>query len=473
MRAARQPSNSLRPSAQAFDAVVRAQGWGGAPDPATVLRVFRHNRGKRPMKKRTGVLLLLMLLAVITFLDRLCIAVAGTRMQDELSISPERWGWVLGAFVLSYGLFEIPTGAQGDRSGQRKVLMRVVVWWSAFTALTGAAQNFWQLVLTRFFFGAGEAGAYPNASGVIARWFPTAERARAQGFIWGASRLGGAISPIAVVPLMGALGWRRMFWVLGGVGILWGLIWHTWFHDRCEDQPGIRAEEVAEIRASAAADPNTHQAVPWRRIFASRQTWIICSMYWCYAWGSWFYFSWFPTYLVRGAGFTVSEMGFFSSLPFLLGAGANVVGGFLSDWMVARYGLRWGRKLIACTTLVVSSMLLLAMSFSRNKQAIVVLSTLGFGVADLMLPTAWAVCLDVGRQYAGVVTGIMNSCGQLSGFICTILFGYIVAATNSYNAPLWIIATMVLTSAGLFALIDPTNPLVAEVLDPETEVYSR
>ena len=133
------------------------------------------------MRKRSGVLLLLVLLAVITFLDRLCIAVAGTRIQDELGISPERWGWILGAFVLSYGIFEIPTGAHGDRFGQRKVLTRVVVWWSAFTALTGAAHNFWQLILTRFLFGAGEAGAYPNASGVIARWFPKSERARAQG----------------------------------------------------------------------------------------------------------------------------------------------------------------------------------------------------------------------------------------------------------------------------------------------------
>ncbi|HEY1216049.1 MAG TPA: MFS transporter, partial [Bryobacteraceae bacterium] len=135
---------------------------------------------------------------------------------------------------------------------------------------------------------------------------------------------------------------------------------------------------------------------------------------------------------------------------------------FASDRLVNRYGLRIGRKLLACPTLVLSSLLLLGMSMSRNRHVIVVLSTLGFGIMDLMLPAAWAVCLDVGRQYAGVVTGIMNTSGQLSGFVCTILFGYIVTATHSYNAPLWIISTMVLASAGLFAMIDPTQPLVAE-----------
>jgi MFS transporter, ACS family, glucarate transporter len=420
------------------------------------------------VRKRSGVLLLLVLLAVITFLDRLCIAVAGTRIQDDLGISPERWGWILGAFVLSYGIFEIPTGAHGDRFGQRRVLTRVVVWWSAFTALTGAAHHFWQLILTRFLFGAGEAGAYPNASGVIARWFPKSERARAQGFIWAASRAGGAISPIVVVPMMASFGWRRTFWVLGGIGLLWAVVWHRWFHDRCEEQPGIREEEVAEIRASAASSEG-HAAVPWRRILTNRQTWIICTMYWCYAWGSWFYFSWFPIYLVRGVGFSVAEMGIFSSFPFLLGVLGNVTGGFASDRLVNRYGLRIGRKLLACTTLVLSSLLLLGMSMSRNKNVIVVLSTLGFGIMDLMLPAAWAVCLDVGRQYAGVVTGIMNTSGQFSGFVCTILFGYIVAATHSYNAPLWIISAMVLASAGLFAMIDPTQPLVAEYDQRVTE----
>ena len=151
--------------------------------------------GQGTPKKRSIVLILLVLVSVITFLDRLAIAVAGPRMQDELGITPERWGWVLGAFVLTYGLFEIPTGAMGDRIGHRKVLTRIVVWWSAFTFLTGSVSGFVPLLITRLLFGVGEAGAYPNIAGVIARWFPPGERARAQGFIWGASRAGAPWPP--------------------------------------------------------------------------------------------------------------------------------------------------------------------------------------------------------------------------------------------------------------------------------------
>src|SRR3954468_5516051 len=154
------------------------------------------------MKKRHGVLALLASLSVITYLDRICISVASPRMQADLGISPDRWGWVLGAFVLAYGLFEIPSGVIGDRWGQRTVLLRIVLWWSFFTSMTAFAGNFSLLVLTRFLFGAGEAGAYPNMSGSIRRWFPEAERARAQGVVWGASRIGGALSPWLVVPLM-------------------------------------------------------------------------------------------------------------------------------------------------------------------------------------------------------------------------------------------------------------------------------
>ena len=179
------------------------------------------------MKKRYGVLLFLVALAIITFLDRISISVAGPRIQQELSIEPALWGWILGAFVLAYGLFEVPTGAMGDRGGQRSVLMRIVLWWSAFTGLTGLAQSFPILLVTRFLFGAGEAGAYPNIAGALSRWFPPAERARTQGYIWSASRFGGALAPLIVVPLQSSIGWRATFGVLGVMGAAWAICWRS------------------------------------------------------------------------------------------------------------------------------------------------------------------------------------------------------------------------------------------------------
>jgi len=409
------------------------------------------------MKKRNVTLLLLIALAIITFLDRISISVAGPRIQSDLHISPERWGWILGAFVLAYGLFEIPTGAMGDRIGQRKVLTRIVVWWSAFTALTGAATGFTWLLAVRFLFGAGEAGAYPNASGVIARWFPVREHARSQGFIWAASRFGGALSPLLVVPLQRAIGWRVAFGVLGALGILWTLVWRLWYRDDPREQPGITPAELAEAPA-ATQELNTHR-LPWRTLATNPQIRLIFVMYWCYAWGSWFFFAWFPTYLVKSAGFSESQMGVVAALPFLMGTLGNLVGGALSDTLVARWGLRAGRVIPGSASLAASAILLVAMTLVHDKTAIVILSSLGFGVADLMLPVAWAICLDIGRDYAGAVTGVMNTAGQLGGFVCSVLFGYAVAATGRYQVPVWMIGALVLIAAFLFTQIDPTRPI--------------
>jgi ACS family glucarate transporter-like MFS transporter len=401
------------------------------------------------LQPRRRVLILLITLAVITFLDRISIGVAGSRIQEDLHIPPERWGWVIGAFVLANGIFEVPGGAMGDRFGQRSVITRIVLWWSAFTCATGLAASFPALLSIRFLFGAGEAGAYPNISGVIVRWFPVSERARTQGFIWAASRLGGALSPLIVVPLQSAVGWRATFFILGAIGVVWALCWRTLYSDHPPSE-------------SEGAVPKQHLTVPWARLFRQRQLWLIIAMYFCYAWGSWFFFGWFPVYLVKAAGFSEAQMGLFTALPFLMGAAGNIAGGFLSDRLVVRVGLKAGRRLVGCVSLTASALLLIAMTATHNKTAIVVLSSVGFGVADLMLPAAWALCLDVGHEYAGVVTGAMNTAGQFGGFVCSVLFGYIVQATGSYQAPVWVIAAMVLIAAFLFTRVDPTRPLIAE-----------
>jgi ACS family glucarate transporter-like MFS transporter len=410
------------------------------------------------LKKRHGVLAFLISLSVITFLDRLAIAVAGPRMQDELHIPPDRWGWVLGAFALAYGLFEIPSGASGDRLGQRRVLMRIVVWWSVFTAATAAATGYVQLIVTQFLFGAGEAGAYPNASGVIARWFPKSERARTQGAVWAASRVGGALSPLLVVPLLYTIGWRGMFCVFSGLGLIWAVLWRAWFHDCPSEQPGVTAAELEEIGATKL---QTRRGM-WSGLFRSRQTWLLMGMYWCYVWGSWFYFSWFPTFLVRGAGLTEKQMGVLSALPFLLGCCGNLAGGVLSDRLAQRYGLRVARCGQATVSLAVSSLLILGLAFAKNKALVVILASLGFGVLDLMLPATWSLCLDLGRAHVGVLTGTMNSAGLAGGFVCTVLFGYLVRATGGYRAPLCVVAAMVMLSAILFSMIDPNRPVWKE-----------
>lgn len=163
------------------------------------------------MKYRHRVLGLVSLLLVITYLDRVCISVAGPRMQEALHLGPVAWGWITGVFTISYAAFEIPSGVLGDRIGPRRVLTRIVLWWSGFTSLTGLVSGYYPLLVTRFMFGAGEAGAYPNASVVVARWFPVPERGRACGIILMSAQVGGAIAPLLVVPIQARYCPSRIF----------------------------------------------------------------------------------------------------------------------------------------------------------------------------------------------------------------------------------------------------------------------
>jgi ACS family glucarate transporter-like MFS transporter len=414
------------------------------------------------LKKRHGVLGLLCVVSMITFLDRLAIPVAEPGIRGELHLTPNQWGWVLSAYVLANALFEIPSGALGDKAGQRLELTRIAAWWSGFTALTGWCRSFFQMVGSRFLFGVGAAGAYPNAAGVISRWFPKQEHARAQGFVWGASRLGGALAPLLLAPFERRFGWRAIFWLLGGVGAVWSAGWWIWFRNTPEEMAGVTADEMAEIRAGGTAHLRERAAAPWGRLFRSRQLWLITAAYFCYAWGSWFYFGWFTTWLVRGAGFSVAQMGLFASFPFVMGFLGNMVGGVISERLVERYGRRRAYPWIAVAALAVTSALLLGMSYAHEHVVIVTLATAGFGVMDLMLPSAWAMCMSIGGDYGGTATGVMNTAGNLGGWVCTVVFGYVVEATGDYNLPLRGVAAMVLVSVVLFGMVDCTKGISKE-----------
>jgi MFS family permease len=378
-------------------------------------------------------------------------------MQADLDISPERWGWVVGAFTLSYAIFEIPTGAMGDRVGARRVLTRIVIWWSAFTSLTGAVSNYVLMLVTRFLFGAGEAGAYPNASSAISRWFPVAERARAHSVVWMASRIGGALSPLLVVPIQRAYGWRASFFVFGVLGLVWAFAWYRSYRDRPSESAGITPRELAEIDVDSSA---THARLPWGLALRRWNFWKILLMYHTYCWGAYFYLSWLHTYLERGRGFSEGEMAVASTLPFIAGIGGNLFGGWMSDRLTITHGLRIGRRVVGAAGLAASGLLMLAAAMTTSKWIALACLTLGYGSMDCMLPVSWAVCLDIGRRYAGSVGGTMNMAGQLGSFLSSVAFGYIVTWSGSYNAPLYPMAALLLVSAVFFTRIDPTEQLV-------------
>ena len=411
------------------------------------------------MRKRHLVLGLLFLLSIITYIDRVCISVAGPAMQKDLDITPSQFGWVVGFFAFAYAVFEIPSGAMGDTIGPRKTLSRIVLWWSAFTSLTGAVSNYFVLLGVRFLFGAGEAGAYPNCSATISRWFPATERARAHGIVWMASRMGGAISPFLVIPIQAAYGWRASFFAFGFLGVGWTALWYYWFRDNPRDQPGVTRTELDEIGPPRV---ESHRGVPWRKVLRSPNLWWIMIMYHTYCWGSFFYLSWLHTFLVKGRGFDNAEVLKYSWLPFAFGGTANLLGGIVSDRLVKRFGLVWGRRSVGMAGLGASAFFIAATMFTDDKLLSVLFLALGYAGSDFMLPVAWAVCLDVGRKHAGSVSGAMNTAGQIGSFMTSVAFGYMVTYYGTYNAPLVPMAVMTAISALLWLKIDPSIQLIPD-----------
>jgi MFS family permease len=346
-------------------------------------------------------------------------------------------------------------------------LTRIVLWWSAFTSLTGAVSSFFVLLLVRFGFGAGEAGAYPNSSASISRWFPLAERGRAHGAVWMASRIGGALTPLLVVPIVAAYGWRAAFYLFGIFGVVWAGVWWWWYRDTPAEKPGVSPEELALI---GSAPTEKHRGLPWGEVLRHGALWKIMIMYHTYCWGAYFYFSWMPTYLRTGRGFTADEMKIYAMLPFIAGALGNLTGGALSDVLVRRFGLRVGRRAVAATGLAVAALCLFGTAIVPSRGVAVALLTLGLFSMDCMLPVSWSVCLDVGGRHAGAVTGAMNMAGQFGSFVSAVAFGALVDAFGGrYDLPLIVFSVMLAVSAIVFTSIDPTKPLVAAERTPHRE----
>lgn len=411
------------------------------------------------MKKRYQVLFALSLLSVITFLDRIAISVASPKIMADLGISKEELGWVLGIFALAYGGFEVPTGLMGDRLGAKKVLIRVVLWWSAFTVLTGFATGFTMLLLTRFLFGIGEAGAYPNSSIVLSKWFPANERARGQAWIWSASRIGGALTPFFVIPIQTHFGWRATFLCLGALGIVWVIFWKFWFKEEPSDMKGISETELTEILTKRNL-PDGHHRFSWK-MFRDRNLLLLMAMYYCYASGAFFFQAWLPTYLQKGRGLDDQQMSVITSFSFVLGALGCLAGGFVCDYLAKKIGPRWGRAAVAITGLGFSGILMLVSVVVVDNTVATVLLSAGLGLMDFTIPASWSTAMDIGGKNAGTVTGAMNTAGLVGGTVNTISFGYLVSAFHdNYNAPVVLLAILLIFGSLLWLKIDATKRIV-------------
>ncbi len=414
------------------------------------------------------LLWLIFALAAITYLDRLCISAAMPSIAAEFNLSPDQKGWIFSAFTIAYAAFEIPSGWLGDRFGARLALTRIVLWWSAFTVLTGAAVGFWSLLIIRFLFGAGEAGAFPNIARAVSRWFPWREQGRAMSVSFIGLAIGSAMTAPMVLTLLQMQSWRWVFVECGLIGALWCVAWHRWFRNLPEEHPAVNEAELKLIRAGRNDESESGEShrIPWAALFGSANMAFICLMYFAYGYGLYFYITWLPTYLKEARGFSTGSTMWFSSLPWLISLPGFWFGGWMTDRIARRTGkLKLARCGIGAIGYAASALTLVAVARIEDRIVSASLLALALCLQTTTVSAAWSVCLDVGRRYAGVVTGCMNTVGNIGGAIAPIVVGYTVKNFGSWTVPFYLMAAVFAFGVAMWLLVDPRR----SVLDAESE----
>jgi len=408
---------------------------------------------------RYRILVFLFFLTLITYLDRICISLVGIRIKSEFNLSNEQFGWVLASFSLAYALFEIPSGILGDRIGQRAVLLRIVLCWSILTALTGVTTGLLTLIIVRFLFGMGEAGAFPTSSGVISRWFPVHETARSLSSLFVGQNAGAAIAPLIVIPIAAALGWRASFFVNGIIGLLWVLVCFLWFKNNPSEMKGITDEERNYIEANRRFTPHK-QIFPWKIVFKNRSLRALVASFFCSQWGLYFFIAWMPIYLQEGRHFSENDMKMITFSVFIFGIVGALSAGFLSDLLVKRKGLRWGRTFVGMLALGMLGLTFFIAAVTSNNTVVVICLYTGLLIYPFNVVVSFSTCVDIGGNSVGTVAGIMNFFGQIGAFFLAIVFGKIVDLTHSFNAPMFVLAGVLFIGSVLWFFVDPSRPLI-------------
>jgi ACS family glucarate transporter-like MFS transporter len=400
-------------------------------------------------------------LAAITYLDRVCIAQTADLMMRELRLSPVQMGHVFSAFTLAYAIFEIPTGAWGDRIGARRVLTRIVIWWSCFTIATAAAFNYTSLLAVRFLFGTGEAGAFPNVSKTFSRWFPAVERGTAQGIFFAGAHLGGGLTPLLVAGLLYVMPWRLVFVVFGMIGFVWAAAWFYWFRDDPADHPAVSESEQKYIEGGRLGErPHRFDAAVLVRVLSDRNVVALCLMYFTQAYGFYFNITWLPTYLAKARGFTATELAVMAGLPLILSAIADLIGGLTTDSVTRSRGLRVGRCAIGSAALVVAGLCLIAGTATEHARLAALLIAVAGAADSFLLGAAWGTCLDIAGPHAGLVTGAMNTAGQIGAFLSPIILPYFLTpGAEDWATPLYIAGALYLAGALCWLFVDPCRPI--------------
>lgn len=417
-----------------------------------------------PTHARQKVLGFAITLAIITYIDRVCISKSADLMMHDLSLTKEQMGYAFSAFAWAYALFEIPGGWLGDKIGPRLVLIRVVLMWSVFTALTGWAMGLYSLIAYRFFFGMGEAGCFPNITKAFTIWFPQHERVRAQGIMWLSARWGGAFTPLLVVFVLSYVSWREAFTIFGAIGLVWAFFFRRWFRDDPRQHPQVNAGELAVI-GDVSENLGGHGNVPWGKLLRSPTVWLLWLQYFCMSYSWYFYITWMPTYLKESFPTLGKwESAWLNCIPLFFGGIGSLFCGLISGSIAKRLGTATTRRVMAFTGLAGAAvMLVVATRFSNPVLAMLSVGLASFG-NDLAMPGGWGACMDVGRKYAGSLSGSMNMMGNLGGAVAPLAVPIVLKwANGDWSANFYTFAAVYVVGALCWLKIDPVTPIEEQV----------
>jgi MFS transporter, ACS family, glucarate transporter len=396
-------------------------------------------------------------LAGVTYLDRVCIATVAPAIMRDLSLTRLQMSYAFSAFAIAYATFEIPSAWWGQQVGTRRVLTRIVAWWSMFTIATGAVINYNSLLAVRFLFGIGEAGAWPNVARTFSRWIPFAERGRAQGVFFAGAFLAGGLTPPVVAYLEPHLGWRGVFFCVGSVGFLWAAFWYWWVRDDPKDHPAVSREELALIEAKRKEDTSHHpDAHSLSTLAASPSAWALCLAYFSNSWGSYFAMTWLPAYLAEGRGFQGGALSILSGLPLLLSVFGGLFGGVATDALTRRYGLRIGRVSVGAGAYLLAAVFLVLAGLDQDPFRSALLIALSTATSMLSLGAHWAAAIDIGRENAGVLSACMNTIGQTGSISSPLIVAYLVDHYHNWSLPLYFLAALYVFSTLCWLVVQPT-----------------
>ena len=413
----------------------------------------------KTIPKRHLLVLGTFLLSVLLYIDRICISAAKEPIARDLGLSDKQMGWVLSAFALGYALFQTPSGMLADKFGPRRILSGVVTFWSVFTGLTGAAFNYISILLFRFLFGMGEAGAFPGIARATFSWIPMKERGLVTGINFSGSRLGAAFALPFVAWMVTTIGWRRSFFILAIIGFAWAIFWYFWFRDDPSQKSNITDKEKEYIIKTRQVSSEKAPKLGLATLLGSKNMWLAMGQYFCSNFTFFFTLTWLFPHVKKTYGLDAVDAAFYAAVPLFAGAIGNWFAGWLIDKIYKNGKWQLSRKLPAIFGFFLAAFGLIASLYMESVTgAIFFLSIAIFG-ADMTLPPSWSFCVDIGRKNSGGVSGTMNMAGNIGSFVTALAFPYLKAWTGSV-VPFFIVgAVLNIIAIGLWTLTKPDKAI--------------